>query len=410
MPKSITMDLRCVLASGAALAVAAMCCPSANAIVGGTTVSLDQHPYQVALVRAGLPAVDDDGQYCGGSIRDEWHIITAAHCVFDNPASPSGQPMTAAADRRSRRHREPRQRGRARPARARGADLLRPLVQRGSRTTGRCSPWPRRCSCRRRSAARAGQQRELGRHPAGSAAVRHRLGRDAAGTGPVISLRGVQVKNVSDTTCNATIRATSRRSRSTARSRPARATRSSGGKDACQGDSGGPLVKANGAASDRGRRAGRHRLLRRRLRPRRLPGRLHRGGGALDPGLPHARQPPCRSDQHVGAHAGRNRGDRPAADLLARRVDGRTHVLLPVRPLDRPPATSASSRPGRSRPTSSRRGRGDRAALRGLRRQPRRRERRLERAEPPRARPRRRSSAADIRTTPPRTATRPSLA
>ena len=96
MPKSITMDLRCVLALGAALAVAAMCCPSAHAIVGGDTVSLDQHPYQVALVRAGLPAVDDDGQYCGGSIRDQWHIITAAHCVFDNPASPSGQPMTPA--------------------------------------------------------------------------------------------------------------------------------------------------------------------------------------------------------------------------------------------------------------------------------------------------------------------------
>ena len=39
MPKSTTMDLRCVLALVAALAVAAMCCSSAGAIVGGETVS-----------------------------------------------------------------------------------------------------------------------------------------------------------------------------------------------------------------------------------------------------------------------------------------------------------------------------------------------------------------------------------
>jgi hypothetical protein len=94
MPKSTIMDPRCVLALVAALAVAAVCCPRADAIVGGGPVSLDVHPYQVAIVQADKTPVT--GQYCGGSIRDEWHIITAAHCVFDNNTSHSGQPLAPA--------------------------------------------------------------------------------------------------------------------------------------------------------------------------------------------------------------------------------------------------------------------------------------------------------------------------
>jgi Trypsin len=89
MPKPTSMVPRWVLACAAAL-VAALGCAPAQAIVGGTAVPLTEHPYQVALIdNAKGSAVN--GQYCGGSIRDAWHIITAAHCVFNTPFSGSGR-------------------------------------------------------------------------------------------------------------------------------------------------------------------------------------------------------------------------------------------------------------------------------------------------------------------------------
>jgi hypothetical protein len=86
------MGQRWVLASAAALVAAAACCPSAGAVVGGGPVTLTDHPYQVALVKAAKTA--SSGQFCGGSIRDAWHIITAAHCVWDTTSSSSGQPVS----------------------------------------------------------------------------------------------------------------------------------------------------------------------------------------------------------------------------------------------------------------------------------------------------------------------------
>jgi hypothetical protein len=87
MPTQNSMGQRWVLASAAALVAAAVCCPSAGAIVGGESVPLTGHPYQVALLdNARGPAVSS--QYCGGSIRDALHIITAAHCVYNTPFSP----------------------------------------------------------------------------------------------------------------------------------------------------------------------------------------------------------------------------------------------------------------------------------------------------------------------------------
>lgn len=87
------MGQRWVLASAAALVAAAVCCPSAGAIIGGGPETITQHPYQVALLdNAKGPAVSS--QYCGGSIRDEWHIITAAHCVYDTYFTAAGQVAT----------------------------------------------------------------------------------------------------------------------------------------------------------------------------------------------------------------------------------------------------------------------------------------------------------------------------
>jgi secreted trypsin-like serine protease len=93
MPKPTSMGVRMVIASAAALVVAASACASAEAIVGGAEVSLVQHPYQVALIENADGAAVS-GQYCGGSIRDTLHIITAAHCVFDTPFTAQGQPAT----------------------------------------------------------------------------------------------------------------------------------------------------------------------------------------------------------------------------------------------------------------------------------------------------------------------------
>jgi secreted trypsin-like serine protease len=106
MPKSTTMGLRCVLALGAALAVAAVCCAPAGAIVGGNKATAVDPPggplyYQVALIRNDRPTTSA-GQFCGGSVRDDTdsphprHIVTAAHCVFDNSATAPGQPISPA--------------------------------------------------------------------------------------------------------------------------------------------------------------------------------------------------------------------------------------------------------------------------------------------------------------------------
>ena len=94
MPKSILMGLRWVFPPTVALVAAAVCCASAGAVVPGTShvTNIDQAPYQVAIVRSGV-ADPYFGLWCGGSVRDSKHIITAAHCVFDNALGTSGQPV-----------------------------------------------------------------------------------------------------------------------------------------------------------------------------------------------------------------------------------------------------------------------------------------------------------------------------
>lgn len=50
-------------------------------IVGGDEARVGEFPWQAALALSGYPA--SGGQFCGGSIIDERHILTAAHCVED---------------------------------------------------------------------------------------------------------------------------------------------------------------------------------------------------------------------------------------------------------------------------------------------------------------------------------------
>jgi secreted trypsin-like serine protease len=86
------MRLRWALASTAALFAVSLLCAPAQAIINGTDTDVAHHPYQVALVQTGKSAFESE--FCGGSIRDPTHVITAAHCVFDNFLTATGQPIS----------------------------------------------------------------------------------------------------------------------------------------------------------------------------------------------------------------------------------------------------------------------------------------------------------------------------
>lgn len=53
-------------------------------IVGGNPASLNEYPWQVAIVSADEPN-PLNGQFCGASLIDAEWVLTAAHCVVDGP-------------------------------------------------------------------------------------------------------------------------------------------------------------------------------------------------------------------------------------------------------------------------------------------------------------------------------------
>src|SRR4051812_18471106 len=50
-------------------------------IVGGSSAPSAKWPFQVALLRTGFGS-NLNSEWCGGSLVDKFHVITAAHCVF----------------------------------------------------------------------------------------------------------------------------------------------------------------------------------------------------------------------------------------------------------------------------------------------------------------------------------------
>ena len=80
--------------TAALLATCGLCLASVGAaaahaveprIVGGTTTTIEEWPWQVAI--ADPPATGEDGydrQFCGGSLVAPTVVLTAAHCVYDS--------------------------------------------------------------------------------------------------------------------------------------------------------------------------------------------------------------------------------------------------------------------------------------------------------------------------------------
>ena len=71
------MGIRVALTLAVTAALALASAGGASAVVGGSAASV---PYQAALYLNDLP-------HCGAVIRDSTHVITAAHCVVEEPAA-----------------------------------------------------------------------------------------------------------------------------------------------------------------------------------------------------------------------------------------------------------------------------------------------------------------------------------
>lgn len=76
MTRSAALILRASLLAIVLVLSSATAASAQKRIIGGSNVSITDHPYQVKVDIAGVGS-------CGGSIRDATHVITAAHCVVN---------------------------------------------------------------------------------------------------------------------------------------------------------------------------------------------------------------------------------------------------------------------------------------------------------------------------------------
>jgi secreted trypsin-like serine protease len=91
---TVPAALAAVLGAGA-LAVPASAAEQATPrVVGGAQAAITSRPFQVALYdpnQDGQATSPYAGQFCGGSIVDPTHVVTAGHCVFDSSTGQARQ-------------------------------------------------------------------------------------------------------------------------------------------------------------------------------------------------------------------------------------------------------------------------------------------------------------------------------
>jgi hypothetical protein len=76
--------LAVALLAGALAPATASAAPIHARIVGGSTTTIMDRPFQVALVGKDFPQPGLPRVICGGSLVDATHVVTAAHCVTDS--------------------------------------------------------------------------------------------------------------------------------------------------------------------------------------------------------------------------------------------------------------------------------------------------------------------------------------
>ena len=233
------LSRRRVLAAGVAATAGAAVSPR---VVGGAKVPITQFPWQVAIVDHGT-ANAYLGQFCGGVIVDELHVVTAAHCL--DAEAPAGRPRAGEHPRRRRGRdrpgREPAARRRRSASRSRRGPAMPAYDYASTSPSGFDAALATLTDAARplgpRGPAGGARRPPATLTPAGSGVRVSRLGQDgarpvsdgAAGGGPVHRRRpGLR----------AVLR---RRPRS-----PDDAVRGRAGRDSCNGDSGGPLTTFDG--------------------------------------------------------------------------------------------------------------------------------------------------------------------
>ncbi len=86
---ALTLVAACLLA---ALPAPALSEGASPAIVGGGEIPITSAPWQVALYDPQIDPDPADSQFCGGVILDATHVLTAAHCVFDEATGQASAP------------------------------------------------------------------------------------------------------------------------------------------------------------------------------------------------------------------------------------------------------------------------------------------------------------------------------
>jgi len=87
MRRPFVVFIAAIAASAAIAPAAANAVTPSPRIVGGTATAIETVPWQAQVkVKLGAETPDAKYQVCGGVIYDATHVLTAAHCVYDDVA------------------------------------------------------------------------------------------------------------------------------------------------------------------------------------------------------------------------------------------------------------------------------------------------------------------------------------